>query len=106
MFGLKRKLLGGIVMITFKKCTVAALVLAVVFCTVFGTVYVKGGALETSSSGKNWESLSVRRGNSQREMHRWRSLRYWIPTIWEARRKRLYISPSIAAMKTETPKRF
>ncbi len=54
MFGTKRRLAGGILRITYKKCTVAVLVLAVVFCTLFGTVYVKGGTLATASSGKDW----------------------------------------------------
>ncbi len=54
MFGKKRKLAGGIISITYKKCTVAALVLAVVFCTVFGTVYVKGGTPVAAVGGKDW----------------------------------------------------
>ncbi len=55
MFKIKRQLLGGIIKITYKKCTVAALVLAVVFCTVFGSAYAGGGgALETAAGGKDW----------------------------------------------------
>lgn len=70
MFFTKGKLLGGIFKITYKKCTVAALILAVVFCTVFGSVYV--GGTPVSASNKDWgiafpEAGQPPRGNANVE---------------------------------------
>ena len=52
MFGIKSKLKGGIVRITYKKCTVAALVLALVFCAVFGSAYIK--EVPVAAANKDW----------------------------------------------------
>ncbi len=60
MFGLKKQLVGGIIRLTYKKCTVAALCLAVVFCTVFGTVYVKGNSAEYVSVGSSDWGISFK----------------------------------------------
>jgi len=54
MLGTKEKLLGGILHVTYKKCTVAALVLALIVCTVFGSVYVKGEMPVVSDGGRDW----------------------------------------------------
>ncbi len=55
MFNYKKKLLGGIIRVTYKKCTVAALTLAIVFSAVFGTAYVGGkGTIPVATEGKDW----------------------------------------------------
>ena len=55
MFNLKRKLPGCIIRVTYKKCTVAALTLAIIFCTVIGTAYVGGrGVIPVSADTKDW----------------------------------------------------